>query len=218
MKRIGLVSIVMMIFLLSGSGLFAEPAGTGNMLVVFDDRESSSFNSINLVAIAGWSRDGKVAVYQPGATECPMWCIIDTITDKVLEEDDWMSSWNVDEQERYSRFAQAMQKHQITDQKGALVRLPYAYPADIPPLLIEHDKLEHGSDGANIHAVRGTKRKKITRVDPFGNIPEIVRIYAVKSPFEDRLLVIIQSKGLHIEFDYWITQFDYAGCHVTAGF
>jgi hypothetical protein len=127
------------------------------MLIVFDGRQENLSNSINVVAVTGWSRDGKVAIVQPGSTMY------------------------------------------------------------LQPLKIEYDEIKPGTQ-PKIYAVRGNKRKKISSVDIPGNFAEIKGTFAVKSPFENRLLIITHVSSEHIEFDYTFYTFTYTGCHLTAGF
>jgi hypothetical protein len=208
-----LCSIVFFVILIS-----AEDIGIDDTLIVFDNREESESDSINMVAIAGWSADGKVAVIQSGAYDnydFPFWFILDTITDEVLdafrdlyyEEDDPLI---------YSELDKAMRKHNIKNDPGRLVELPYALPENMQSLTIEYREI--GSEEYDVYAVRGNKRKKISCISVFGNLSKIITTFAVESPFKNRLLIITQVSVVHIEFDYTFFRFFYTGCHVTAGF
>jgi hypothetical protein len=197
------------------SAQLMEPISVDTMLIVFDGRQENLSNSINVVAVAGWSRDGKVAIVQPGSNMYPFWIILDTVTDKVVKE--YMSFGAENENEIYNKLAAAMQDNNITFDTGKPVSLPYAFPKNLQPLKIEYGAIKPGTQ-PKIYAVRGSKRKKISSVDIPGNFAEIKGTYAVKSPFENRLLIITHVSSEHIEFDYTFYTFTYAGCHLTAGF
>jgi hypothetical protein len=88
---------------------------------------------------------------------------------------------------------------------------------------IEHEQYASGirrppGKPPKMYTVRGTKRKKISTVDIPGNIPQLKATYAVKSPYENRLLIITRVSSEHIEFGYMVYTFYYNGCHPTAGF
>lgn len=196
----------------------AESIDIDDTLIVFDNQEESEPNSINLVAIAGWSADGKVAIIQPGSYDYydfPNWFILDTVTDEVLDAYTDMY-YEDDKATIYSKLAKAMQEHNIKNNAGRLVGLPYSLPENMQPLAIEYSEIT--SEEYNIYAARGSRRKKISCISVFGNLSKIVDTYAVESPFKNRLLIITQVSAVHIEFDYTFFRFYYAGCHVTAGF
>jgi hypothetical protein len=197
------------------SAQFGEPISVDSMLIVFDGRQENLSNSINIVAVAGWSRDGKVAIVQAGSNMYPFWIILDTVTDKVIDEHRVFGAES--EYDTYDKLAAAIQVNKITYNPGSLVSLPYSLPKNMQPLKIEYDVINQGEQ-PKMYAVRGNKRKKISSVDIPGNNPEIKATYAVKSPFENRLLIITHVSSEHIEFDYMFYSFNYAGCHLTAGF
>ena len=194
----------------------AESIDIDDALIVFDNREKSELNSINLVAIVGWSSDGKVAIIQQGSYYTPAWLIIDVITDKVVDEDETYMVIG-DDDSLHAMLDTAMKSHNITKNPGRLIELPYTFPENMQPLTIEYDEIKSEQE-YDVYAVRGSTRKKISGIFLFGNSPEIKNTFAVKSPFEDRLLIITHASGLHIEFDYTFFSFHYAGCHTTARF
>ncbi|MBN1797739.1 MAG: hypothetical protein JW822_04120 [Spirochaetales bacterium] len=167
------------------------------------------------MAVAGWSVDGKVAIIQEGSYNSPAWLIINILTDEVLdafrdlyyEEDDPLI---------YSELDKAMRKHNIKNDPGRLVELPYALPENMQPLTIEYREI--GSEEYDVYAVRGNRQKKISCISVFGNFSKIIATFVVESPYKNRLLIITQVSALHVEFDYSFFSFYYAGCHVTAGF
>jgi len=215
-----LLTILYGLFIVSFSLMVisAESIDIDDTLIVFDNREESEPNSINLVAIAGWSADGKVAIIQPGSYDYydfPTWFILDTVTDEVLDAYTDMY-YEDDKATIYSKLAKAMQEHNIKKTPGRLVELPYAFSENMQPLTIEYSEIK--SDEYSVYVVRGSRRKKISRISVFGNSSKIIATFAVESPFKNRLLLITQVSALHAEFDYSFFSFYYAGCHVTAGF
>jgi hypothetical protein len=100
------------------SAQFGEPLSINDMLIVFDGRQENLSNSINVVAVTGWSRDGKVAIVQPGSTMYPYWIILDTVTDKIIKE--------------YTSFG-AENEYEVLDKLAAEDRL----------LIITHVSSEH---------------------------------------------------------------------------
>jgi hypothetical protein len=214
-KKLLLILCVLFIVVFCITVIFAETIDIDDTLVVFDNREKSEPNSINLVAIAGWSVDGKVAIIQQGSYDSPAWLIINTLTDEVLDEDEtYMGGGDPDL--IYVELSKTMRTYNIVKNSGKLVELPYAFPENMQPLKIEYDETKPYQK-YDVYAIRGTKRKKIASISVFGNSAEIKTTFAIKSPFENRVLIITQVKAEHIEFDYTFFSFYYAGCHITAG-
>lgn len=107
-----------------------------------------------------------------------------------------------------------MEKYKILPIPGKRISIPYILSDITEPLIIEHS---FADNIFTISAARGEQSKKITTIHAPGNNAEITAVYGIKSPFEEQLLVIIQVKAEHLEFDYPFFSFYPAGCHIRVG-
>lgn len=211
-------SFILCFFLLLSFQVSAEIKLNTDLLKIY--KKSDSTMSVSMVAVAGWSENGKIAiVYELSDFKGdPAWLIIDTVTDEVLER----SSPDMERKGNfYPSLNKVMSKYKITRKQGRRIPLPYKDPSNLPPLEIKYST-ESKKEWTffDVYAVRGNKKKKLTTITTSSENTKpskIGYVYAVKSPFEDRALIILTLKHTNPINNKEIIIFEYIGCHLTLG-
>ncbi|MBN1501063.1 MAG: hypothetical protein JW982_12955 [Spirochaetes bacterium] len=170
------------------------------------------------IQIYGWSQDGKVFI-EENSTYFANYRLIDLITDKVL-----LSGELFLEPESINKaFDAAKQKYGIKLKSGPIDYFPYTdkFSNEFSAALVNK-----GTNSYNIEIIKqdstGKKTKKVIseiviHVEAPAEIKDTRFIY-VKSPYENRLLVVAAVPQWHIEFDYIYYNFFLAGCSLSSRF
>lgn len=172
----------------------------------------SSSTTIDL-EVLGWSKNGKVALVNSNR-DSKDYFIIDLVSDKVVWSD---STAAYDETLPNIPFA----SYGIAEQK----QLPTNFPlvdAKLGSYTATLSKINEDGNGSVTYRAQVVKAGKSKILGEFksggfratGNTKALY----VRSPFENRILVIAAVEYLHPEFDYEYYELYFLGSHLQAGF